>query len=112
VSNPEFQASVWVRGDHPRRYVQDYDEAVQDFCDFADSLLEDDFWTNTPLGAEQVKHIREFYVELTRYDDTLPRSVHDSQLILDDPRWPAIVSAAGDALASVLQSCGDIRPQI
>jgi hypothetical protein len=111
-SDPEFQGSVWIRGDHPLRFVQDYDEAVQTFTESTEMLFADDFWKCTPLSAEQVNVLRHFYERLVQFDDTLPKGPRDSNLIVRDPRWPAIVSAAKRTLTSILEGSCEIRPQI
>jgi hypothetical protein len=111
-SSAEFQESVWIRGDHPQRYVNDYDEAVEEFSWFSRWLLEGDLWRCTPLGAGQVEHLRRFYDELMRFDDSLPKAPSDSRVIVADLRWPAIVAQAKGVLASVLEVSGEIRPQV
>ncbi|MDB5095405.1 MAG: hypothetical protein JWO85_3506 [Candidatus Eremiobacteraeota bacterium] len=111
-SDPEFQGSVWIRGDHPRRFVQDYDEAVQTFTEFTEMLLADDLWKYTTLSAEQANVLRGFYERLIQFDDTLPKGPRNSQVIVKDPRWPAIVLAAKGTLVSILEGSGEIRPQI
>jgi hypothetical protein len=112
LSEPEFQGSVWIRGDHPRRYVNDYDEAVQVFTGFTGMLLADDLWKYTPLGVEHANVLRGFYDRLVQFDDTLPKGPRDSRVIVKDPQWPAIVSAAKSTLASILEGSGEIRPQL
>ena len=109
-SNKDFQYSVWIRGDHPKGYVQDYVEAVKLLRDFAGWLLENDYWRNVPLTSDQAAALKQFFDEVMAFDDTLPE--RESHAAITDPAWPELMSSAAKTLTALLEGSHQLRPQV
>jgi hypothetical protein len=95
-SSEDFQRSVWIQGDHPEHYVQDYVEAMEVLRDFIPLLTEDRWYRLVPLSDEQFEALHRFDDLIERFDACLP--VRDAEHALADPQWPSIRAAAARTL--------------
>ena len=97
-ASQEFQEAVWVRGDHPSGFVQDYVKAMEVFRDFVSwrLALADDCWKLVPLTDVQVDRLKGFYRLFERFDENT--TVRDGRDVLADHHWPAIVAEARKTL--------------
>jgi len=112
-SSREWQEAVWVRGDHPKHFVQSYGLAVEEFNDFVRWLTADDMltpvpWTLVPLTVDQVRRVQMYCERLNAFDDSVGLVVEDST-VLADPRWTRLVSEAGETLTALEGESGPIR---
>lgn len=108
-ATPGFQERVWIRGDHPSRYVNDYSESAEMLQDFIPWLLEDDEWKHVPLSPEQAASMAQFYERFLKFDDSL--TDRNSVAVLRDPRWPSLVTSAKDTMKMLEQGTHNVRPQ-
>ena len=109
-SSAPFQLSVWVRGDHPKKYVQDYIEAINVLHEFTYWLLDDAYYRHVPLTDEQAEEMRRFAEFVERFDESL--TTRDAKCVIADPRWPLIRAEAARTLDVLSGGGHGLRPEV
>jgi hypothetical protein len=109
-SSAPFQLSVWVRGDHPEKYVQDYVEAINVLHDYTYWLLDDAYYRHVPFTDEQAEEVRRFAELVERFDESL--TTRDAEDVIADPRWPLVRAEAARTLDVLSRGGHGLRPQV
>lgn len=65
LSNETFQRSVWLYGNHPKRYVSSYDEIAEMFQETLEWLTDGGLWQRARISERHINALRRLSTELT-----------------------------------------------
>lgn len=110
LSNDTFQRSVWLHGNHPKRYVSSYDEIAEMFQENLEWLTDDGLWQKAGISECHIDALRRLFADFDRFDHG--KRGRDPADILDDPNWRDIVTTAKVTLAHLADNACGARPSI
>jgi hypothetical protein len=110
LSNETFQRSVWLYGNHPKRYVSSYDETAEMFQENLEWLTADGLWQKAGISERHIDALRRLFTELDRFDHG--KRGRDPADILDDPGWRVIVTSAKAALGDLADNACGASPSV
>ena len=90
ISNKEYQKKIWIEAAGPE--CQDFDEAVNDFFDDGDDILEK--YLDYGLTQIQYQVLKKFRDEF----DFFVKKNHFPEEFIDSPEWAKIMDLAKDVL--------------
>jgi len=94
ISDKEYQRRVWIRGEGPECY--DFDEAVCDFFDDGDPVIEN--YKDFGITESQYYILKKFRDEFEAFCDRPELKYYHPLLFIDTPEWEEITEMAKEVL--------------
>jgi hypothetical protein len=90
IQDTEYQKRIWIRNEGPE--CQGFDDAVCDFFDIGDPILDD--YQNYGITDKQYKVLKKLHDEFRKFsdDNDFPEE------FIDTPEWAKIMELAKDVL--------------